>query len=93
MGRARRDQTGAAGELPDLALEVLDLVEVRRPVQRPVGIAAAAAQVDGVAQSLAEAGEVPDAAVVAGVVVAGGARDVFLEGDAVVLGVVEVLLA
>jgi hypothetical protein len=41
----------------------------------------------------AEAGEVPDAAVVPGVGVAGCARNVFLKREAVVLGVVEVLLA
>ena len=86
-------QAGAEREVPDLAFEVLDLVEVAGPMQRSLRDAAVAAEGDGVAQAFAELGEVPDAAVLPAVVVAAGATDVLLEGHAIVACVVEELFS
>ena len=102
---AERLGAGAGGEVgifhqaepradaTDLAFEVVDLVEVRRPVEPAVGGAGAAAEVDGVAEAFAEAGEVPGAAVVRAVEVAGGAAHVAFLVEAGGSGVVEESLA
>ncbi len=74
-------------------LEVLDLVEVRRPVHAAVADAAAAVQLDGVAQPLAAVGEVPDPPVLAAVQVAGRAADVLVAVHLRVVRVVEDPLA
>ena len=86
-------ETGAEREVSYLTFKVLDFIEVPCPVERPLGGAAVTAQGDGVAQSFAELGEVPDATVLRAVIVAGGATDVLLKGDAAVLGVVEELFS
>src|SRR6185436_12988847 len=78
----------AAGEVTDLALEVLHLVEVVAPVQEALG-ASAAAQADGVAQAFAESRQVPGAPVAAAIIVAGGAAQVSVARESRVLRVVE----
>ena len=68
----------------------MDFIEVPRPVQRSVRTMAA--QGDGVAQTFAHAGEIPRAAVVTAVVMAGGAGDVFLQGQSRISGIIKELL-
>src|SRR5690606_36876800 len=65
-----REEAGAAGEVTDVGLEVLDLVEVRRPVYPAVGHSALADEAGGVAEALAHLREVPHLLVAVAVQVA-----------------------
>ena len=91
MRRAGGDEAAACGEDTNLALKVLDLVEVARPVGGAV--IGMPFEADVVAQTFAKAGEVPHPSIVAAVVVAGGAGDVLIKGEAPVAGIVEALFA
>ena len=86
-------QPRAAGQGADLALKVLDFVKICAPVQPAMPDPGAAAQVHRIAQTLAQARQVPDPAVVAAVVVAGRAAQVSVARQPEVLGVVKQLLA
>jgi hypothetical protein len=66
-----RHQSGAASEITDLFFEVLDLIKISRPMGGPLPGAGFAAQVGGIAQTFAHAGEIPDAAIVAAIIVTG----------------------
>jgi hypothetical protein len=87
-----RHESGATRKIADLALEILHLVEIVRPVQETLG-AGSSAQVDRVAQPLAHARHVPDATIMAAVVVTGRAAQVPVFREARVPCVVEQLLA
>src|SRR5262245_46176204 len=87
-----RHESGGTRQVTDLTLEILHLVEVVRPLQEALR-ASSSAQVDRIAQSLAHTRQVPDAAVMAAVVVAGRAAQVPVRGEARVPCVVEQLLA
>ncbi len=82
-------EAGATGKGADLALEVVKLIEVARPVQR--ALVAMTAQRDRVAQTFAHAGEIPGAAIMTAVVVTGGAGDVFLQCEPRIQGVIKEL--
>src|SRR6185369_11166311 len=89
--RGIRHETRAARERANLPFEVLYLVEVLAPVQTTLS-RSGAAQVDRVAESLAHSGQVPHAAVLAAIVVAGSAAHVAVAREARVARVVEQLL-
>ena len=91
--RSEIQESGAAEGAADVVLEVLDFIEVSAPVHRPVPHAAASAQVGGAAQALAASGEIPDAAIVPAIDVAGGAGNVAVRTHAGIGGVVEDALA
>ena len=78
--QGRREQPIALIEAADLALEILHLVKIARPVQRPLAHARLAPQVEGVAQAFTELGQIPGSPIVAAVEMAGRATHVTLLG-------------
>ncbi len=88
-----RHQPEAAERAADVVLEVLHLVEVRAPVDRPEARAGVPEKIDGVAEALAAIGEVPGSQVRLAVEVAVRAGDVAGARDPGVRRVVEELLA
>lgn len=87
------EEAGAFVELADLVVEVLDFIEVSGPVELAVFHAAASSEVDGVAETFAEVGEVPGAAIVRAIEVAAGAAHVAFAGEVAAGGVVEDLFS
>src|SRR5690606_28573646 len=73
----------------DGAVEVLDLVEIRRPMDAPVPGAAAAEQGNRIADAFASVGEIPDHRVFKSVEMARRAAQVAFAPHALVLGIGE----
>ena len=93
MGTAICDESGSTREVTDLVFEVLNFVKVRGPVEGAVLFAAAALELDGIAEAFPNAREVPGAAIVPAVAVTRGAGHVVFQAEPVVKGVVEELFA
>ena len=85
-------QTGAASQVADLLLEVLNFIEVPGPVRGPLTSPCLAPQVGGIAQTFADACEIPRTAIVPAIIVTGGATDVTLQRNPGIAGIVEELL-
>jgi hypothetical protein len=86
-------EPGAAEVSADVVFEVLDLVEVRGPVDVALSGPGASVERGGVAEPLAPAGEVPGAPVETAVGVAGGAGEIPFAAHAWIAGMVEDPLA
>ena len=72
-----RHQSGATGQGADLAFKVLHFIKVAAPMQH--ALIGMAFERDGVAQTFTQIGQIPNAAIMPGVVVADGATDVLLQ--------------
>ncbi len=91
--RCVRHQPGAAKHSADVAFKVVNLIEIRAPVNAPVGAATTPAQIDRIAQAFTGIAEIPDAAVFAAIMMATGATLVVLPCQPWILGIMEKLFA